>query len=68
MIQHGLYHSLVMAQISTEEERAELAEEDDVVEDLEMVEMSLPSLTSLTLNNHISNCKQVSLLDRYLKM
>ena len=44
MRKEGLYHSLVMAQIASDEEQAERAEEDDVVEDLELVEQSLPSL------------------------
>merc|ERR1719400_388334 len=39
-----------MAQISSEDE-AERAEEDDIVEDLEFVEHSLPSLVSLTSHN-----------------
>jgi hypothetical protein len=50
MQKEGLYHSLVMAQISSEDE-AERAEEDDIVEDLEFVEHSLPSLVSLTSHN-----------------
>ena len=51
MQKEGLYHSLVMAQISSEDEMAERAEEDDIVEDLEFVEHSLPSLVSLTSHN-----------------
>ncbi len=52
MLNKGLYHSLVMAQISHDEEQAERDEEDDTIEDLEVVEHSLPSLISLnSLNN-----------------
>ena len=51
MRKEGLYHSLVMAQISSEDEMAERAEEDDIVEDLEFVEHSMPSLVSLTSHN-----------------
>ena len=51
MQREGLYHSLVMAQISSEDEMAERAEEDDIVEDLEFVEHSMPSLVSLTSHN-----------------
>ena len=51
MQKEGLYHSLVMAQISSDEDEDERAEEDDIVEDLEFVEHSLPSLVSLTSHN-----------------
>ena len=50
MQKEGLYHSLVMAQITSEDD-VERAEEDDIVEDLEFVEHSLPSLVSLTSHN-----------------
>ena len=48
MRKEGLYHSLVMAQISKDQEDEEQLEKDDIVEDLEVVEQALPSLTSLT--------------------
>ena len=57
MLNEGLYHTLVMAQLNNDEEQAERYEEDDVIEDLELIEHNLTSLTSL--NNHPSRPKQI---------
>ena len=44
MERHGLYHSLVVATLSNEEED----EKEDVVDELEVMDYSLPSLASMT--------------------
>lgn len=52
MLRKGLYHHLVMAQINQDEEEVENQERDDFVQDLELVEQSLPSMVSLSNNNN----------------